>query len=86
MRLTLKSIAMSLSGLCILASFNASAASRHDEGIGLYVGYDGLATIASGTYAGLSNPNPNCLIFLLDHGNYFHGIGVYRYTGPGGST
>lgn len=84
MRLTLRSIAMSLTGLFILASFNASA-SRHDESIGFYVGYDGLAMIASGTYAGLSNPNVDRLTLLLDHGNHFHGIGAYSYSGPAAS-
>lgn len=81
MRLTLRSTAMNLAGLLILASFNASA-SRHDEGIGFYVGYDGLATIASDTYGGLPNPNSDRLTLLLDHGNHFHGIGAYSYSGP----
>lgn len=65
----------------IMASSNVSGAVRHDEGIGLYIGYDGLTTIASGTYAGLSNPNANRLTLLLDHGDHFHGIGTYSYTG-----
>ncbi|MBA2658099.1 MAG: PEP-CTERM sorting domain-containing protein [Nitrosospira sp.] len=80
MRLT--SIYASLAGLALLASFNASASARHDEGIGLYIGNDGLATVASGTYAGLSNPNADRLTLLLDHGNHFHGIGAYSYIGP----
>lgn len=74
-------ITASLAGYILLASFNTLAASRHDEGIGFYVGYDGLATIASGTYAGLSNPNVDRFTLLLDHGNHFHGIGAYSYTG-----
>lgn len=47
----------SLTSLAILASLNVSASARHDEGIGFYVGDDGLAIVASGTNAGLSNPN-----------------------------
>lgn len=71
-----------LAGLAIMmASFNVSASSRHDEGIGFYIGYDGLATIASGTYAGLTNPNAGRLTLLLDHGEHFHGIGAYSYSG-----
>ncbi|MBA4144031.1 MAG: PEP-CTERM sorting domain-containing protein [Nitrosospira sp.] len=66
----------------IMASFNVSAAVRHHEGIGFYIGYDGLATVASSTYAGLSNPNADRLTLLLDHGEHFHGIGAYSYTGP----
>jgi hypothetical protein len=74
----------SILGLVALAltPFTSSAASRHDEGIGFYIGYDGLSTLTSGTYAGLSNPNSNRLTLLLDHGNHFHGIGTYSYTGP----
>src|SRR5690349_3565 len=81
MSLTLKSGIVGLVAL-VLAPLNSSAASRHDEGIGLYIGYDGLSTVASGTYAGLSNPNLNRLTLLLDHGDHFHGIGAYSYTGP----
>jgi hypothetical protein len=65
----------------MMVSFNVSASSRHDEGIGFYIGYDGLATIASGTYAGLPNPNADHLTLLLDHGEHFHGIGAYSYSG-----
>ncbi|ODT73734.1 MAG: hypothetical protein ABS69_13355 [Nitrosomonadales bacterium SCN 54-20] len=74
----------SILGLVALAltPFTSSAASRHDEGIGFYIGYDGLSTLTSGTYAGLSNPNSNRLTLLLDHGNHFHGIGTYSHTGP----
>ena len=64
-----------------LAPLGSSAASRHDEGIGFYIGYDGLPAVASGTYAGLSNPNLDRLTFLLDHGSHFHGIGTYSYAG-----
>ncbi|GAA5130919.1 PEP-CTERM sorting domain-containing protein [Luteolibacter yonseiensis] len=57
--------------------------------VSYYVGVDGLATIASGTYAGLSNPNLNRLTLLYAHvypdtpaSNHYHSKGVYRYTGP----
>lgn len=81
MRLT--SVCASLASWAIIAaSFNVSASVRHDEGIGFYVGYDKLARVASGTYAELSNPNVDHLTLLLDHGNHFHGIGTYSYTGP----
>lgn len=60
---------------------HAAEPMRADEGIGFYIGIDSLATIASGTYAGLANPNYGRLTFLFDHGNHFHGIGAYSYTG-----
>jgi hypothetical protein len=63
-------------------SFAASAQVRHDEGIGFYVGFDALSTVASGGYAGLPQINNNRLTLLLDHGNHFHGIGAYSYVGP----
>ncbi|SFW32583.1 all3515 family Zur-repressed PEP-CTERM protein [Nitrosovibrio sp. Nv17] len=85
LRNTTGGTALGLAGLMILASLDASASSRHDEGIGFYVGYDALATIASGTYASLSNPNADRLTLLLDHGNHFHGIGTYGYAGPAGA-
>ncbi len=63
-------------------SFAASAQVRHDEGIGFYVGFDALSTVASGGYAGLPAINNNRLTLLLDHGDHFHGIGAYSYVGP----
>ena len=59
---------------------------RWDEGIGFYVGVDGAATLATGAYAGLANPNVGRLTLLFDHGNHFHGIGAYSYTGPAASA
>jgi PEP-CTERM motif len=59
----------------------AQAGARHDEGIGLYVGFDGRE-ILTGTYAGLANPNFGRLTLLLDHEDHFHGIGAYSLTGP----
>lgn len=81
MSLVLRSSMLGLIALA-LTPLASSAASRQDEGIGFYIGYDGLSTIASGTYAGLSNPNADRLTLLLDHGSHFHGIGAYSYTGP----
>lgn len=84
MRITLKKVLLGVVGLTLIP-LDLSAASRHDEGIGFYIGYDSLATVASGTYAGLSNPNMNRLTLLLDHGEHFHGIGTYSYSGPAGA-
>lgn len=57
--------------------------------VSYYVGVDGLATIASGTYAGLSNPNHNRLTFLYAHvypdapaNNHYHSKGIQVYSGP----
>jgi len=57
--------------------------------VSYYVGVDGLATIASGTYAGLSNPNHNRLTFLYAHvypdtpsSNHYHSKGIQVYSGP----
>jgi hypothetical protein len=54
-----------------------------------YIGSDGRATIPTGTYSGLANPNFNRLTFLYAHSyptnpslNHYHGIGVYSLTGP----
>ncbi|WP_198156941.1 all3515 family Zur-repressed PEP-CTERM protein [Aquincola tertiaricarbonis] len=71
-------------GMAGLLAFSGSAAAsgiRAAEGIGYYIGVDSLQTVASGTFAGLANPNAGRLTLLLDHGNHFHGIGAYSYTG-----
>lgn len=54
-----------------------------------YVGIDNLQTFATGTYAGLVNPNFGRPTFLLAHPsdtnpstNHYHSIGIYSYTGP----
>ena len=70
-----------IAGLMSGGLAHASEPLRADEGIGFYVGIDSLATIASGTYAGLANPNYGRLTYLMEHGNHFHGIGAYSYTG-----
>lgn len=46
-----------------------------------YVGRDGLATFATGAYAGLPNPNAGRLTLLVAHGSHFHGIGAWTYQG-----
>lgn len=57
-----------------------------------YIGVDGLANIASGTYSGLANPNAGRLTLLYAHtytatpgSNHYHSKGIYTYTGPAGS-
>jgi hypothetical protein len=54
-----------------------------------YVGVDTLQNIASGTYAGLPNPNYQRLTFLYAHSfearpgiNHYHSKGTQIYTGP----
>ena len=78
----IQSIALTASALTLVSSADAAFVSY-------YVGVDGLSTIASGTYAGLSNPNHNRLTFLYAHvypdspsSNHYHSKGVYRHTGP----
>lgn len=52
-----------------------------------YIGLDGFEILATGTYAGLENPNYNRLTFLYAHWeedpttNHFHSIGAYSYSG-----
>ncbi|MDT7836869.1 all3515 family Zur-repressed PEP-CTERM protein [Aquabacterium sp. OR-4] len=59
----------------------AQAAVRAADGIGYYIAVDSLATVASGSFAGLANPNAGRLTLLFDHGNHFHGIGAYSLGG-----
>lgn len=54
-----------------------------------FIGVDGLSTIGSGIYAGLSNPNAGRLTFLFAHPDedqpslsHYHSIGAYSYSGP----
>lgn len=51
-----------------------------------YTGVDSLGTLTSGDYTGLPNPNQGRLTMLLNHGDHFHGIGTYSYTGPADSS
>jgi hypothetical protein len=53
-----------------------------------YIAVDNAEVLASGTYAGLSNPNYGRLTFLFAHTNdadpstnHFHAISAYSYTG-----
>lgn len=72
-----------LGAQALLVSHTALAldGQRWDEGIGYFVGIDTLSTVASGTFAGLANPNAGRLTWLFDHGDHFHSIGAYSYTG-----
>lgn len=80
--MSMKSLwAAGAAGVFALAGTAHASGVRADEGIGFYIGVDSLATVASGTFAGLANPNAGRLTLLLDHGNHFHGIGAYSYTG-----
>ncbi len=78
MKFSLTAVALALA---VATSAHADGAVRADEGIGFYVGIDGLATIASGTFAGKANPNYGRLTWLFDHGDHYHGIGAYSYSG-----
>lgn len=57
-----------------------------------FIGIDERATITSGDYAGLPNPNEGRLTFLFAHPNedepsnsHYHSIGSYSYSGPVGN-
>jgi hypothetical protein len=76
-----KSIALTLA-IALLPAAQANAGVRHDEGIGFYIGLDGRTTVPSGAYAGLPEANAGRLTLLFDHGDHFHGIGTYSYSGP----
>jgi hypothetical protein len=68
-------------GLSLCASLAARVS--HAALSEFYVGVDGLTTIGGvGTYAGLPNPNFGRLTLLYNHGDHYHGIGTYAYTGP----
>ena len=74
-------------GVALLASFAISGEARADLSE-FYIGTDNLETFTSGTYNGLQNPNYGRLTFLYAHGNHYHSIGAYAYTGAnlGAST
>jgi len=68
----------------IAACFAASAQAQLAE---YYIGIDGRTTpfnapAADGGGAYPDNPNFNRLTLLFQHGDHYHGIGAYRYTGP----
>jgi hypothetical protein len=72
------------------ATLAISSSSLSQAAIGsYYVGVDTLQTIASGTYAGLANPNYQRLTFLYAHpnvvtpsSNHYHSKATLGYTGP----
>lgn len=62
----------------------------------IFVGVDNLQTIASGTYAGLANPNYGHLTLLYGHqydgstgtsptSSHYHSKAIFTYTGPAAS-
>lgn len=62
------------------------------QGGSYYVGVDTLQTIASGTYAGMANPNYGRLTLLYAHfnetspsSNHYHAKAVQIYSGPAAS-
>lgn len=76
-------------GLAVAALLASAATSfaKDPDIAGYFVGVDGLATIASGTFAGLANPNHNRLTFLYAHtytdtpaSNHYHSKAIYRYS------
>lgn len=69
----------------LLFSLVATAAIAAPLDVLYFVGVDSLQNLPSGTYAGLQNPNHGRLTFLFNHGDHYHGIGAYSYTGPVGS-
>lgn len=71
-----------LLSLALVVPLTAAAQVRWPDGIGLYVGIDARLTFPSGGYSGLFNPNHHRLTLLLDHGDHYHSIGGYSYTGP----
>jgi hypothetical protein len=69
----------------VASSLHVSTASA--ELAEYYVGIDSRTTPfaapagdGGGNYP--DNPNYNRLTLLFNHGNHYHGIGTYRYTGP----
>lgn len=68
------------------AGFGVGLAGTTQAQIGnYYVGLDNAATVGFGTYSGLANTNQDRLTLLFHHGNHYHGIGTYSYTGAVGS-
>lgn len=86
--------------LRLLAAAVLTTTAARAELLSYYVGLDDLPTIATGTYAGLPNPNFNHLTLLFAHhypvggipngpsSNHYHSKGTLIYTGPnlGAST
>jgi hypothetical protein len=63
-------------------SFLSVLGAANGETVPYYIGVDSLATIASGAYADLANPNLGRLTFLYNHGDHYHAKGAFVYTGP----
>lgn len=68
--------------LLTLVAATALAMPSNAAPVLFYAGLDNLNTLASGSYAGLANPNAERLTLLLNHGDHFHAIGAYSYSGP----
>lgn len=51
-----------------------------------YTGLDSLTALTSGPYVGMPNPNAGRLTLLLNHGDHFHAIGGYSYSGPAAAS
>lgn len=69
----------------VLAVLTAGAGLVQADIVSIYVGVDSRTTPfnapgGSGPYP--DNPNNGRLTLLYHHGDHFHGIGAYRYTGP----
>jgi hypothetical protein len=72
---------LAVAATVVAGGAQAADGARFADGIAFYVGVDSNVVIASGTFAGLANPNAGRLTLLFDHGDHFHGIGAYSYTG-----
>ncbi|PPD34791.1 MAG: PEP-CTERM sorting domain-containing protein [Methylomonas sp.] len=77
------SLSLTLAALALTVSANSQA--NTTSLAGYYIGIDARTTIPSGAYNGLSEPNSGNLTLLLNHGNHYHGIGAYSYSGPAAS-
>lgn len=79
--------------LSALAAAWALAGDARAQMVNLYVGIDGRAVLASGTYVGKPNPNYGRLSLFYAHqypygefaNNHYHGIGAYTLTGDAAS-
>lgn len=78
-----------ISILALLALLVCGSAARADV-VTYYVGLDDRdapftapAALGGGDYP--DNPNLDRLTLLLHHGDHFHGIGAYSYSGPAGA-
>lgn len=61
--------------------------------VSYYIGVDGMQTIGSGEFSGLTNPNANRLTLLFAHhyeetpaSNHYHSKGIYRYQPGSGAS